>query len=218
MLHTAAAGCTRYSDGSSSQADGPLEGHFCCLAQRLSGKEEAPGMPTQAKAEWIDELADMLQRSKAGVLMQTQGMKVSEITDFRRKLGASKAELQVVKNTLLRIAAERAKVSGLDPILAGQTTIALGFDDEVSIAKLVTDYARTQKIIVIKGGILEKKLISPAQVDSLAKTPPRNQVQAQLVGNIQGPVASLVNLLDTVARDLVYVLQARADQLGGAEA
>lgn len=175
-------------------------------------------MPTQAKAEWIDELADMLQRSKAGVLMQTQGMKVSEITDFRRKLGASKAELQVVKNTLLRIAAERAKVSGLDPILAGQTTIALGFEDEVSVAKLVTDYARTQKIIVIKGGILEKRLISPAQVDSLAKTPPRNQVQAQLVGSIQGPVASLVNLLDTVARDLVYVLQARADQLGGAEA
>ena len=175
-------------------------------------------MPTQAKAEWIDELADMLQRSKAGVLMQTQGMKVSEITDFRRKLGASKAELQVVKNTLLRIAAERAKVSGLDPILAGQTTIALGFEDEVSVAKLVTDYARTQKIIVIKGGILENRLISPAQVDSLAKTPPRNQVQAQLVGSIQGPVASLVNLLDTVARDLVYVLQARADQLGGAEA
>lgn len=175
-------------------------------------------MPTQAKAEWIDELADMLQRSKAGVLMQTQGMKVSEITDFRRKLGASRAELQVVKNTLLRIAAERAKVSGLDPILAGQTTIALGFEDEVSVAKLVTDYARTQKIIVIKGGILEKRLISPAQVDSLAKTPPRNQVQAQLVGSIQGPVASLVNLLDTVARDLVYVLQARADQLGGAEA
>lgn len=175
-------------------------------------------MPTQAKAEWIDELADMLQRSKAGVLMQTQGMKVSEITDFRRKLGASKAELQVVKNTLLRIAAERAKVQGLDPILAGQTTIALGFEDEVSVAKLVTDYARTQKIIVIKGGILEKRLISPAQVDSLAKTPPRNQVQAQLVGSIQGPVASLVNLLDTVARDLVYVLQARADQLGGAEA
>lgn len=175
-------------------------------------------MPTQAKAEWIDELADMLQRSKSGVLMQTQGLKVSEITDFRRKLGASKAELQVVKNTLLRIAAERANVSGLDPILAGQTTIALGFEDEVSVAKLVTDYARTQKIIVIKGGILEKKLISPAQVDSLAKTPPRNQVQAQLVGSIQGPVASLVNLLDTVARDLVYVLQARADQLGGAEA
>ena len=175
-------------------------------------------MPTQAKAEWIDELTDMLQRSKAGVLLQTQGMKVSEITDFRRKLGASRAELQVVKNTLLRIAAERAQVDGLNPILAGQTTIALGFEDEVSVAKLVTDYARTQKIIVIKGGILEKRLISPAQVDSLAKTPPRPQIQAQLVGSIQGPVASLVNLLDTVARDLVYVLQARADQLGGAEA
>jgi large subunit ribosomal protein L10 len=173
-------------------------------------------MPTPAKAEWIDELTDKLKRSKAGVLMQTQGMKVSEITDFRRKLGGSKAELQVVKNTLLRIAAERANVQGLVPVLAGQTTIALGYDDEVAVAKLVTDYVRTQKIIVIKGGILERRLISPDQVDSLAKTPPRAQIQAQLVGSLQGPFASLVNLLSAPARDLVYVLQTRIDQLGAA--
>ncbi len=182
------------------------------------GKEETPDMPTPAKAEWIDELADKLQRSKAGVLLQTQGLKVSEITDFRRKLGASKAELQVVKNTLLRIAAERAKVQGLEPILAGQTTLALGYDDEVTVARLVSDYARTQKIIVIKGGILERRLISPDQVDSLAKTPPRAQLQAQLVGSLQGPAASLVNLFSAPLRDLAYVLQARADQLGGAGA
>ncbi len=173
-------------------------------------------MPTQEKAAWIDELVDKLQRSKASVLMQTQGLKVSEITDFRRKLGSSQAELQVVKNTLLRIAAERANVQGLDSVLAGQTTIALGYDDEVSVAKAVSDYARNQKTIVIKGGILEKRFISPDQVDSLAKTPPRNQVQAQVVGSLQGPYATLVNLLSGVARELVYVLQARADQLGGA--
>src|SRR5215469_4919446 len=183
---------------------------------RIPGKEEEPHMPTPAKAEWIDELTDKLQRSKAGVLLQTQGMKVSEITDFRRKLGASKAELQVVKNTLLRIAAERAKVSGLDPILAGQTTIALGFEDEVTIAKLVSDYARTQKIIVIKGGILENRLISADQVDSLAKTPPRSQLQAQLVGSLQGPAASLVNLFTAPLRDLAYIIQARTEQLQGA--
>ncbi len=170
-------------------------------------------MPTPAKAEWIDELTDMLQRSKAGVLMQTQGMKVSEMTDFRRKLGASKAELQVVKNTLLRIAAERAKVQGLTPVLAGQTTLALGYDDEVTIAKLVSDYARTQKIIVIKGGILENRLISADQVDSLAKTPPRNQLQAQIVGSLQGPAATLVNLFTAPLRDLAYIIQARTDQL-----
>ncbi len=173
-------------------------------------------MPTQAKADWIDELTDKLQRSKAGVLLQTQGLKVSEITDFRRKLGASKAELQVVKNTLLRIAAERARVEGLAPILAGQTTLALGYDDEVTVARLVSDYARTQRIIMIKGGILEKRLISAAQVESLAKTPPRIQLQAQVVGALQGPAASLVNLLSAPLRDLAYVLQARAEQLQGA--
>ncbi|HEY7124623.1 MAG TPA: 50S ribosomal protein L10 [Ktedonobacterales bacterium] len=172
-------------------------------------------MPTPAKAEWIDELTDKLKRSKASVLMQTQGMKVSEITDFRRKLGTTRAELQVVKNTLLRIAAERANVQGLVSVLAGQTTIALGYEDEVSVAKLVSDYAKTQKIIVIKGGILEQRLISASQVDSLAKTPPRQQLQAQLVGSLQGPFASLVNIFSAPARDLVYVLQARIDQLGG---
>jgi large subunit ribosomal protein L10 len=189
---------------------------FLCLARHFPGKEEQPNMPTPAKAVWIDELTDMLQRSKAGILLQTQGLKVSEITDFRRKLGASKAELHVVKNTLLRIAADRAKVQGLTPILAGQTTIALGYDDEVTIAKLVSDYARTQKIIVIKGGILENRLITPDQVDSLAKTPPRPQLQAQLVGSLQGPAASLVNLFSAPLRDLAFVLQARAEQLQGA--
>ncbi len=172
-------------------------------------------MPTPAKAEWIDELTEKLKRSKASVLMQTQGMKVSEITDFRRKLGNARAELQVVKNTLLRIAAERANVKGLVPVLAGQTTIALGYEDEVGVAKAVSDYVKTQKLIVIKGGILEQRLISPDQVDSLAKTPPRTQLQAQLVGSLQGPFASLVNLFSAPARDLVYVLQARIDQLGG---
>lgn len=175
-------------------------------------------MPTPAKAEWIDELTDKLRRSKAGVIMQTQGLKVSEITDFRRKLGASKAELQVIKNTLLRIAAERANVQGLTPVLAGQTTIALSYDDEVTVAKVITDYIKTQKTIVVKGGILEQRLISPAQVDSLAKTPPRAQLQAQLVGSLQGPFASLVNLFSAPMRDLAYVLQARVDQLGGTEA
>jgi large subunit ribosomal protein L10 len=177
-------------------------------------KEDTAHMPTPAKAAWIDELADKLTRCKASVLMQTQGMKVSEITDFRRKLGTSKAELQVVKNTLLRIAAERAQVEGLTPVLAGQTTIALGYDDEVAVAKVVTDYARTQKIIVIKGGILARRMISPDQVDALAKTPPRAQLQAQLVGSLQGPTASLVNVLSAPMRDFVYILQARAKQLG----
>jgi large subunit ribosomal protein L10 len=183
------------------------------MGARILRERRKKDMPTPAKAEWIDELTDMLQRSKAGVLMQTQGMKVSEMTDFRRKLGASKAELQVVKNTLLRIAAERAKVQGLTPVLAGQTTLALGYDDEVTIAKLVSDYARTQKIIVIKGGILENRLISADQVDSLAKTPPRNQLQAQIVGSLQGPAATLVNLFTAPLRDLAYIIQARTDQL-----
>ncbi len=107
-------------------------------------------------------------------------------------------------------------MQGLTPILAGQTTIALGYDDEVTIAKLVSDYARTQKIIVIKGGILENRLISPDQVDSLAKTPPRLQLQAQLVGSLQGPAASLVNLFTAPLRDLAYIIQARTEQLEGA--
>lgn len=177
-------------------------------------------MPTPEKAEAIDQLTEKLERLKSGVLLRTEGLTVSEMQDMRRRLGNNNVELHVVKNTLLRIASERAQYRDLAAILNGQTAIAIGYDDEVSAAKAVSDYmrtARTGKPIAVKAGILERAPISAQQVDDLAKTPPRDQLRADVVGAIHGPLNQTYGVLSAPLRDLIYTLEARITQLGGAE-
>lgn len=175
-------------------------------------------MPTSAKASEIDALVAQLERMRAAVLMRTEGLTVAEITDLRRRLGTQNIELHIVKNTLLRIAAERAEYGDISEYLKGQTTIAMGFDDEVAPAKLVSDYlrtARTGRPATIKAGILERSPLSAAQVADLAKTPPRDQLRAQIVGAIQGPMSHAYGVISAPLRDLINVLEARIRELGG---
>lgn len=176
-------------------------------------------MPTAAKAAAIEELADKLKRSRAVVLLKTEGLTVAEMTDLRRRLSAQRVELHVVKNTLLRIASERAELADLSVLLTGQTTIALGYEDEVTPAKTISDYlrtARTGRPMTVKAGILERVPITARQVEDLAKIPPRDQLRAQVVGTIHGPLNHMYSILSAPLRDLVYVLEARIQQLGGA--
>ncbi|HKV58464.1 MAG TPA: 50S ribosomal protein L10 [Ktedonobacteraceae bacterium] len=174
-------------------------------------------MPTPAKAEIIDSLADKLGRASVTILVQTQGLKVKDMNDLRNKMRAAKIDFQVAKNTLLRIASERNKMTTLDTsIFNGQTAIAIGYEDEVTAAKAVADYVRTSKIVVLKSGILGGRTLTAEQVESLARMPGgKNHTKAQVVGTIQGPLASTYGLLTAPLRDLCYVIQARAEQLQG---
>jgi len=178
-------------------------------------------MPTQAKAALIEALTEKLQRTRSAVLLRTEGLTVAEIGDLRRRLSAAGVELHVVKNTLLRIASERAQYKDLSSILNGQTAIAISYDDEIAPAKTVSDYlrqVRTAKPVTIKAGILERGPIPADQVEALAKVPPREQLRAQVVGTIQGPLSQTYGVISAPLRDLINVLEARIRQLGGAEA
>jgi large subunit ribosomal protein L10 len=174
-------------------------------------------MPTQAKAEKIDELTDKLGRSVIAILVQTQGLKVKDMNELRAKMRASKVEFQIAKNTLLRIASERNDMDELDKsIFKGQTAIAFGYEDEINTAKTVTDYVRTSKIVVLKSGILGGRMLTANQVEDLAKIPGgKDYAKAQFVGVVQGPLATTYSLLTAPMRDFCYVIQARAEQLTG---
>jgi large subunit ribosomal protein L10 len=174
-------------------------------------------MPTAAKAEKIDELAEKLGRATVTILVQTQGLSVKDMTDLRNKMRAANLEFQVAKNTLLRIATERNNMTDVDKnIFKGQTAVALGYDDEVTAAKAVTDYIHGSRIAVLKSGILGGRTLTSDQIESMAKIPGgKNYAKAQVVGVIQGPMASTYGLLTAPLRDLCYVIQARAEQLGG---
>jgi large subunit ribosomal protein L10 len=175
-------------------------------------------MPTEAKAAVIDEMTEKLKQARAAVLIQIEGLTVAEISELRRRLTAAKVELHVVKNTLLRIASERAQYKDLSGILHGQTSIALSTEDEVAPAKAVSDYLRavkTARPVTIKAGILDRGPIAVSEVEALAKVPPRDQVRAQVVGAVQGPLSHTYSILSAPLRDLINVLEARIRQLGG---
>ena len=177
-------------------------------------------MPTQAKAEKIEELTEKLKRATMTILVQTQGLKVKDMNDLRNKMRAAKLEFQVAKNTLLRIATERNNMTEVDKgIFNGQTAVAFGYEDEVTAARSITDYIRTSKIVVLKSGILGGRSLTAEQVESLGKMPGgKNYAKAQAVGVIQGPLSTTYSLLTAPLRDFCYVIQARADQLNGAAA
>ncbi len=177
-------------------------------------------MPTQAKAEKIDELADKLGRAVVAILVQTQGLKVKDMNELRSKMRAARVEFHVAKNTLLRIATERNNMENLDKsIFNGQTAVAFGYDDEVAAAKAVADYVQTSRVAVLKSGILGGRALTADQVESLARMPGgKNYAKAQVVGVVQGPLATSYSLLTAPLRDLCYVIQAHAEQLKGSEA
>jgi large subunit ribosomal protein L10 len=172
-------------------------------------------MPTQAKAETIEQLAEKLKHATVTILVQTQGLKVKEMNELRSKMRAAKIEFQVAKNTLLRIATERNNMTGVDKnIFNGQTAVAIGYDDEITAAKAVADYARTSRVLVLKSGILGGRTLTAQQVEDLARMPGgKTYAKAQVVGVLQGPMATTYSLLSAPLRDLCYVIQARAEQL-----
>jgi large subunit ribosomal protein L10 len=174
-------------------------------------------MPTQAKAEKIEALTEKLGRATVTILVQTQGLKVKDMIELRNKMRAAKLEFQVAKNTLLRIATERNNMTELDKsIFNGQTAVAFGYDDEVAAAKAITDYIRTSKVVVLKSGILGGRALTAEQIESLGKMPGgKNHTRAEVVGTLQGPLATTYSLLTAPLRDLCYVIQAHAEQLSG---
>jgi large subunit ribosomal protein L10 len=183
----------------------------------LASERREQSMPTQVKSEKIEELAEKLGRASIVVLVQTQGMSVKDMNELRAKMRAAKLELQVTKNTLLRIASERNNMTELDKsIFNGQTTVAFGYDDEVAAAKAVNDYIQSSKVAVLKSAILGGRALKAEEVADIAKIPGgKNYAKAQVVGTIQGPLNTAYSVLSAPLRDLCYVLQARAEQING---
>jgi large subunit ribosomal protein L10 len=168
------------------------------------------------KEQQVDTLADQLSRAKVAVLADYRGLSVSDITAFRRRLRDANAEFHVAKNTMTRRAAERLGKSDLVPYLVGPTGLALGYGDEAAVAKAVTEFARTSRILTVKAAMLGDRVLAPDEVGRLADLPGREQLLAQVVVGFQAPIAGLVNVLNGTLRGLVGVLEARRRQLEGA--
>jgi large subunit ribosomal protein L10 len=179
-------------------------------------KNERKGTPLKQKK--VSDLAAKLQKSQMAVVADYRGMKMVEIADLRGQLRKIDTEFHVVKNTLVRIAAAGSAYSALEPVLTGTSAIAFVFGDVQVSAKLLTDAARTSKFLKIKAALLQGQLVPAEQLTAVANLPPRPVLQAQFLGALQGPSASLVGVLSSPMQGLLAVLQARAQQIEASQA
>jgi large subunit ribosomal protein L10 len=168
-------------------------------------------MPTEAKRETVAELREALSNSRTLIISEYRGLTVKEIAEIRRALNKQSVTYRVVKNRLLRIAAQDTIGEALSPMLTGPTAIAFGMD-ESGTAKAVIDATRPFKVVTITGGVLGDRAISADAVRSLASLPPREVLLAKLAGGMQAPVATLAGLLAANIRNLGYALAQVRDQ------
>jgi large subunit ribosomal protein L10 len=171
-------------------------------------------IPTAEKEQVIQELADLVGRSKGAILTDYRGFTVSEITELRKRLREQGAEYHVVKNTLFKRAIQDG--DRLGPYLEGPTAIAFALQDPVAPAKTLLDFMREKRKGVVKAGFIEGQVYTEPQVGELSKLPSRDVLIAQVVGGIQGPISGLVGALNGILSNFVYTLQAIVDKQGGA--
>jgi large subunit ribosomal protein L10 len=167
------------------------------------------------KERVVEELTERLQSSEALLVADYRGLTNSELAVLRGKLTSHGAKLSVVKNTLTRRAAEAAGTEQLLALLEGPTAIAFVTTDgdPVAVAKALSDTARDTKILTLRGGVLSGNPITPDEIERLAKLPPVDVLQAQLVGVIVAPLTQLAVLLNAPLQNLVGLIDARITQL-----
>lgn len=170
-------------------------------------------MPTEAKAQVIEQAKDWYSRSQGIVFADYRGLKVKEMQDLRRQLRKKGGEIHVIKNTLFRVAAG----DDIEKIPAefhnGTTAVAFFYENESECAKVLTDYAVASKKLVIKGGFFGGKSFDAKSVDAIAKLPPRDQLIAQVIGAIAAPLSNLVGVVEALYADPIRVIGAVADKV-----
>jgi large subunit ribosomal protein L10 len=168
-------------------------------------------MATEAKRETVAELRDEVSRTRTFIVSEYRGLKVSELAQIRKSLRKQDVSYRVVKNRLMRLAADGPTGQALSPLLEGPTAIAFG-TDEAATARAVLEATRPFRIVKIKGAVLGSTAITAEEVVALAALPSREVLQARLAGAIVSPIATLAGLLSANLRNLAYGLQQLADK------
>ncbi len=170
------------------------------------------------KENIVNDIQDRAGKAQIGILADFSGLKVGALTVLRRQVKEAGGELKVVKNTLLRRASDPGNI--LAPLagdLKGPNALVLGYEDPVTLAKLLVKFAQDTPLLKIKGGALGAQTLTAQEVDALSKLPSREVLLSQLLGVLQGVPQALVTVLAGVLRNFLNVLVALKDQKGGGE-
>ncbi len=165
------------------------------------------------KQELLDSYSERLGRASVMIWTENKGISVPRIQALRSELRQTSAEAVVVKNTLMRLALEKAGLPYDEEMMSGASIVTFIYDDIAPAAKAVSTFASKADKLAIKGGLVDGKLIGVDQVDELTRLPSREELLSRVVGGMQAPISGLVGTLAAVVRGVVNVLDARRKQL-----
>ena len=176
-------------------------------------------MKREQKEEVVDELTQRLKAAETLLVADYRGLTMPQIDELRTRLLESGAKFTVVKNTLTRRAAEAAGTEALLTLLDGPSAIAFleADGDMVAAAKALADSARQTNVLEIRGGIMQGRPVTAAEIETLAKLPPAEVLRGQVLGAIVAPLTTFVGLLNAPLQNFVGLIDARIEQLGGEE-
>ncbi|MEO1055506.1 MAG: 50S ribosomal protein L10 [Actinomycetota bacterium] len=168
--------------------------------------------PRPDKVAIVEEITGKLNDSVAVFVSEYRGMTVGELADLRTPLRDAGAEHKVYKNTLARLAANNAGYDSLAEYLLGPTALTFVTGDSVAAAKALTDQAKSNPNLVVKGGVLGESPMSADDVKALASLPSREELLATFAGALQAPLNRTASLLAALPRNFAYGLSAYIDQ------
>lgn len=171
-------------------------------------------MLREKKTGIVKELEEKLVRSNIIITTSYQGIKAKHMTALRIALDDPDIEYQVVKNNLIRIAAQRAGKEDVMSIVDGPTAVILGYDDVIKTVRLINQYIRSSGLAIsIKGALLGGRTLNASEVTALANLPSREVLISQVVGMLKAPIRGFHNAVSFPLYGLQNVLKARIQEL-----
>jgi len=168
----------------------------------------------EEKTSIVADLSDRLKSSPFVLVTDYHHMKVTDFSELRNRLAPAGAEIHVVKNSFLKRAIAASGFPDVSDQLLGQTAVVTGEKDVAPVAKIFKTFATEFKIAALKIGFVDRAVLSAAELDALAELPPRETLQAQLLGLLLSPATRLVRLLNEPGAALARLLNAKAEKEG----
>nr|WP_318034573.1 50S ribosomal protein L10 [Mesomycoplasma ovipneumoniae] len=145
----------------------------------------------QKKAEIITEIRDLLEKSSSLAIAEYRGLSVAELESLRQELKKSGVFTRIYKNRLFKIAADELGFSNLKSELVGPNLFAFGLQDPIAPAKIITKVAKDQPLLILKGGIYEKSVVTPQENTAIASLPNYTEAITMLASSLQAPLKQL---------------------------
>jgi len=174
-------------------------------------------MAKPEKAAAVADIADKFREASAALVTEYRGLTVADLKELRRSLGDS-ATYTVAKNTLVKRAAAEAGIEGLDDLFVGPTAIAFVKGEAVDAAKALKKFAKDNKALVIKGGYMEGRPLSVAEVEQIADLESREVLLAKLAGAMKANLAKAAGLFNAPASQVARLAAALQEKQSGEQA